>query len=176
VALDDARVTVLLADYISVDAAGKLTAVGAAFLLTPLQQDGTTPPLHLAVLVDVPSSHLGQDFAMSLSLRDADSGEPVLVPGPSGAPEPLQIAQVMRAQAPTVPGLHLPTTLPGRVQMVLGFLQGLPLEAGRTYRFGVELDGHSRDEWSAVFHVPGSPPPPVFGGPLSPTSIPGMPS
>jgi hypothetical protein len=175
VALDDARVTVLLADYVAVDAAGKLTAVGAGFALSPLQQDGQTPPMHVAVLVDVPSSHLGQDFALSLSLRDADDDSPVMVPGPSGSPEPLQIAQVMRAQAPTAPGLHLPSDLPGRVQIVLGFVQGLPLEAGRTYRFAVELDGQSRDEWSASFHVPGLPPGPVFGGPVGPSSIPNFP-
>jgi hypothetical protein len=174
VALDDALVTVLLADYVAVDAAGKLTAVGAGFSLSPLQQDGHTPPMHVAVVVDVPSTHLGQDFSLSLSLRDADSGAPVLVPGPSGSPEPLQIGQVMRAQAPAAPGMHLPSTLPGRVQIVLGFLQGLPLEAGRTYRFAVELDGGSRPEWSASFHVPAAPPGPVFGGPISPTSIPGL--
>ena len=79
------------------------------------------------------------------------------------------------AQAPSAPGMHLPSNLPGRVQIVLGFLQGLPLEAGRTYRFGVELDGRSRDEWSASFHVPGVPPGPVFGGPVGPTSIPNFP-
>ena len=174
-ALDDALVTVLLADYVATDAAGKLTAVGAGFSLSPLQQDGHTPPLHVAVLVDVPSAHLGQDFALSLSLRDADSGDPVLVPGPSGSPEPLQIAQVMGAQAPSAPGMHLPSNLPGRVQIVLGFLQGLPLQAGRTYRFAVELDGSSRPEWSASFHVPDVPPGPVFGGPVGPSSIPNFP-
>src|SRR5207245_2549908 len=120
---DDARVTVLLADYISVDAAGKVTAVGAGFSITPLQPGGQTAPMHVAVMVDVPSSHVGQDFSLSLSLRDVDTGTPVLVPGPSGELEPLQIAQVMRAQAPTAPGMHLPSTLPGRVQVVLGFVQ-----------------------------------------------------
>lgn len=173
--LDDAQVTVLLADYVAVDAAGKLTAVGAGFSLTPLQPDGHTPPMHIAVLVDVPPKHVGQDFSLSLSLRDAESGDPVLVPGPSGEHEPLQIAQVMRAQPPNAPGMHLPSTLPGRVQIVLGFIQGLPLQAGRTYRFAVELDGRSRPEWSASFHVPGAPPGPVFGGPVGPASIPNFP-
>jgi len=145
------------------------------FSLSPIQPDGHTPPMHVAVLIDVPSTHLGQDFSMSLSLRDADSGGPVLVPGPSGEREPLQIAQVMRAQAPQVPGAHLPANLPGRVQIVLGFLQGLPLESGRTYRFAVELDGTTRPEWSASFHVPGTAPGPVFGGPVGPASIPNLP-
>ena len=171
---DDALVTVLLADYIAVDGAGKLTAVGAAFTLTGLQPDGNTPPQHVAVLVDVPSSMIGQDFSFSLSLRDADNGDPVLVPGQNG-PEPLQVAPVMRAQPPAAPGLHVPSNLPGRVQIVLGFPQGLPLVQGRTYRWSVELDGPSHPAWSATFHVAGPPPGPVFGGPVSPTSIPNFP-
>ena len=172
---DAAHVTVLLADYIAADTAGKLTAVGAGFSVSPLQPEGRTPPMHVAVLVDVNSEHLGQDFSLSMSLRDAEDGSPVLVDGPSGEPEAMQIAQVMRAQAPSVPGAHLPSTLPGRVQMVLGFPQGLPLAPGRTYRFAIEIDGHARPEWSASFHVPGPPPGPVFGGPVGPASIPSFP-
>jgi len=173
--LDEARVTVLLADYVAVDAGGKLTAVGAAFTLTGLQPDGHTPPMHVAVLVDVPGPLVGQDFSMSVSLRDDESGAPVLVPGPSGEPEPLRIAQVMRAQPPNVPGLQLPPSLPGRVQVVLGFPAGLPLEVGHSYRWSVELDGASRPEWSAPFHVPAPAPGPVFGGPSGPASIPNFP-
>jgi hypothetical protein len=174
--LDDARVTVLLADYIAVDANGKLTAVGAAFTLTGLQPDGHTPPQHVAVLVDVPASHLGQDFSLDLSLRVGETGDPVLVPGPSGEVEPLRVAQVMRAQAPQAPGLHLPSDLPGRVQVVIGFPQGLPLAQGAGYRWVVELDGQTRPEWSTGFYVPGPPAGPVFGGPVGPTSIPNFPS
>lgn len=173
--LDQARVTVLLADYIAVDAAGKLTAVGAAFTLTGLQPDGHTPPMHLAVLVDVPGTLVGQDFSMSVSLNDADSGAPVLVAGPTGDAEPLRIAQVMRAQAPNLPGLQVPASVPGRVQVVLGFPAGLPLQVGHSYRWSVELDGSSRPEWSVTFHVPAPAPGPVFGGPSGPTSIPNFP-
>lgn len=169
---DSARVTVLLADYVAVDAAGKLTAVGAAFSLIGLQPDGHTPPLHVAVLVDVPAELVGQDFSLGVSLRDEVTGQPVLVPGQSGSPEPLQVAQVMRAQPPAVPGMVVPAHVPGRVQVVLGFPQGLPLELGRSYRWAVEVDGRTRPEWSASFHVPAPAPGPVFGGPVGPTSLP----
>ncbi len=173
--LDDARVTLLLADYVAVDASGKLTAVGAAFTLTGLGPDGHTPPMHVAVLVDVPAHLVGQDFAMSVELRDDGSGAPVLVAGQDGEPEPLRVAQVMRAQPPAVPGLQVPASAPGRVQVVLGFPGGLPLEIGHSYRWSVELDGATRPEWSVVFHVPSPAPGPVFGGPSGPTSIPNFP-
>jgi hypothetical protein len=172
--VDSARVIVLLADFIAVDSAGKLTAVGAAFSLTGLQPDGHTPPMHVACLVDVPGEHVGKDFSLGLSLRDDDSGQPVLVPGQSGELEPLQVAQVMRAQPPAVPGMAVPAHVPGRVQVVLGFPQGLPLQVGHTYRWSVEVDGRSKPEWSAVFHVPAPAPGPVFGGPLGPASLPNL--
>ncbi|HUR51587.1 MAG TPA: hypothetical protein VMZ11_05645 [Mycobacteriales bacterium] len=170
--LDSARVTVLLADYIAADAGGKLTAVGAAFTLTGLGPDGHTPPQHVAVVVDVPPQHLGQDFALGISLVEEGSDAPVLVPGGTGEPEALRVAQVVQAQAPSVPGMMVPSTVPGRVQLVLGFPQGLPLQAGSTYRWTVELDGQSRPEWTAWFHVPAAAPGPVFGGPAGPSSIP----
>ena len=172
---DDARVTVLLADYVTVDASGKLTAVGAAFTIAPLQENGSTTPMHVAVLVDVPGELAGHEFSLGMSLVDDDSGQPVVVPGPSGQLEPLRIAQLMRAQTPTVPGMAVPSSVPCRVQMVLGFPQGLPLEAGRTYRWAVELDGSPRPEWSTVFHVPAPAPGPVFGGPIGPAGIPSFP-
>ena len=171
---DAARVVVLLADYIAVDSNGKLTAVGAGFTLTGLQQDGHTAPMHVAVIVDVPGELIGQDFSLGIGLRDDADGQPVLVPGQSGSLEPLQVAQVMRAQPPAVPGMQVPPHVPGRVQVVLGFPQGLPLEQGHTYRWSVELDGRTRPEWSTAFHVPSPAPGPVFGGPLGPASIPNL--
>jgi hypothetical protein len=172
---DAARVTVLLADYVAVDASGKLTAVGAAFTIAPLQENGSTTPMHVAVLVDVPGDAAGQEFSLGMSLVDDESGQPVVVPGPSGQLEPLRIAQLMRAQTPTVPGMAVPARVPCRVQMVLGFPQGLPLDAGRTYRWAVEIDGSARPEWSTVFHVPAPAPGPVFGGPIGPAGIPSFP-
>ncbi|MDP9181293.1 MAG: hypothetical protein M3P04_00775 [Actinomycetota bacterium] len=171
---DSARVTVLLADYIAVDAAGKLTAVGAAFTLSGLQPDGHTPPVHVAVLVDVPGDLVGQDFALGVGLVDDATGRAVLLPGADGGGEPLRVAQVVQAQTPSVPGMLVPSTAPGRVQLILGFPQGLPLEAGHSYRWAVELDGQTRPQWSAWFHVPSPAPGPVFGGPVGPTSIPNL--
>jgi hypothetical protein len=173
--LDTARVTILLADYIAIDGDGKLTAVGAAFTLTGLQPDGHTPPQHVAVIVDVPGDAAGQEFSLGLTLRDDSTGQAVLVPGPEGELQPLQMAQLLRAQSPSVPGMIVPASLPGRVQILIGFPQGLPLQVGHTYRWSVEIDGRTRPEWAAVFHVPAPAPGPVFGGPAGPADIPNFP-
>jgi hypothetical protein len=169
---DHARVTVLLADYVAVDAAGKLTAVGAAFTLTGLQPDGHTPPMHVAVLVDVPGAHVGQDFALGVSLIDEETAQPVVVPSADGQGEALRVGQVVQAQQASVPGMVVPAGTPGRVQLVLGFPQGLPLVQGRSYVWSVELDGRTKPEWASWFHVPAPAPGPVFGGPAGPSSIP----
>jgi hypothetical protein len=173
--VESARVTVLVADYVSVDSAGKLTAVGAGFMLTALQPDGQSPPQHLAVLVEVPNAESGHDFALGVSLIDETTGQPVLVPGPSGEPEALRLAQVVQAQAPALQGMLVPSGVPGRVQLVLAFPQGLPLEVGHSYRWSVEVDGQTQPGWSAWFHVPSPAPGPVFGGPPGPATIPSIP-
>ncbi len=173
---ESAHVVVLLADYINVDAAGKVNALGAGFLISPLQPSGLTAPQHLAVLVDVPSRHAGQEFALSVELRDDTLDTAVQVPGPTGKMEALRVQQLVRGDRPSIPGLYLPDTMPVRVQLTLGFVQGLPLAPGKFYSWRAEVDGQHRQAWRARFHVPGPPPPPVFGGVTGPADVPTIPA
>jgi hypothetical protein len=168
----DAQVSVLLADYIGLDAAGKINALGAGFTVTGVA-NGLTPPQHVAALIDVPSSYAGQDFALSVQLRDETVGRLVQVPGQSGLLEALRMQQVARAERPNAgPGVHLPQTMFARVQVALAFPMGLPLVVGNYYAWQVEIDGQSQPHWQARFYVAGPPPGPVFGGPSGPASIP----
>lgn len=169
---EDAQVVVLLADYIGVDAAGKLNALGAGFTVVG-HNGSTTAPLHVAAIIDVPAKYVGEDFALSLQLQDETSGRLVQVPGQSGVLEALRVQQVVRVERPQSAGsVHLPPTMFARVQTVVGFPAGLPLIAGNYYAWQVQIDGHSRPEWQSRFYVPGLPPAPVFGGPSGPASIP----
>lgn len=158
----------LLADYIGVDAAGKVNAIGAGFVITGLQPTGTTAPQHVAVLVDVPARYAGQEFPLSLELRDADLDTVVQLPGPAGQLDAMRIQQLVKGERPVVPGAYLPDDLPVRIQLTLGFTNGLPLTPGRKYVWRAEIAGQHRKDWSARFYVPGPPPPPVFGGPAGP--------
>lgn len=171
---DEAHVTMFVADYVAIDASGKLTAVGMGFNISGLQPNGMIAPQHLAVLVRVPSKYVGQEFSLELSLRDEDANTAVLVPGPSGQQEPLTVAQVVPVQPPHVPGLFLPPSLDATSQHVLAFPGGLPLAAGKAYAWHAKIEGQSRQHWRARFHVPGPPPSPVFGGGTGPSDIPNI--
>lgn len=175
-AYDDARALILLADYAGVDASGKVNAIGAAFNVTALDHRGQTPPHYVIVFVSVPRSYVGQDFSVVIELRRADLNQTVTLPTPAGQAEALRIQQVARPEMPMVaPGTLLPADLDSRVQYVLAFPNGLSLQAGVTYRWRVEVEGHSKPDWEAPFSVLAPVPPPIFGGPSAPPD-PALPS
>lgn len=173
---EDAHVAIILADYVGIDAGGKVNAIGAGFTLTGVQPHGLTAPMHVVALIDLPGKYSGREFAFSLELWDDDTQEVVQMPGPSGQPDTMRIAQLVKGDRPQAPGLlYLPETMFVRVQVALAFVNGLPLAPGRFYSWRAQVEGQHRKDWSARFHVAGPPPPPVFGGPADPADIPDLP-
>lgn len=168
-AFDDARVLVFVADYIGVDAGAKVNAIGVAFNVTTLQQNGFTAPQHVIALIDVPRQYVGHDFPVSIELRRDDLNQTVTLPGPSGRPEALRISQNVRPDMPIVQaGVLRPEGLYSRLQFALAFPTGLQLQAGVSYRWRVEVEGRHKPDWEAPFHVLALAPGPVFGGPSNP--------
>lgn len=163
--VEEARVVVLVADYIAADASNKLNFIGAGFQLAGHDaQTGVIAPQHVAVIVDLPAKHHDTDVSLGVELRNRDTDQVVHVPGPMES-QTMRIQQVVRPMRPSMPGVWLPDTLPCRVQYLLQFPGGLPLPAGHGYYWRVELDGNHRKDWKSEFYVPGPPPGPVFGGP-----------
>lgn len=165
---DDCRVVVLLADFAGADAAGKLNIIGGGFQFTGLTEAGQTAPQHIVAIIDVPSKYLGEEFSVGLELNDEEAGRVVQVQSVTGNQEALRIQQVAKVNPPQTQGVYLPQTVPSRVQLVMGFPNGLPLRAGGHYAWQLEIEGKKKPEWTAHFHVLGDPPPPVFGGPDNP--------
>lgn len=174
---EDATVTAFVADHIAMDAAQKLTALGAGFMFAGLDaQTGLSAPQHLAVLIDVPGKYSGQQFALGLELRDETTGQVVQVPSPTpGQLDALRVQQIVSvAMPPQVPGATVPDGTPLRSQVVLAFPTGVPLAAGHRYSWRIEIDGQHRPGWKATFAVLGPAPGPVFGGPAGPAAIPNI--
>lgn len=171
---DEAQVTLLLADYIGIDAGGKINAIGAGVQILGWQ-DGKTAPHHLAVWINVPSKRVGAKFTLSIELRNMDANEVVSVPGPLGQPEAMRVQQLATVERPTIPGMHLPDSISSRIQVALNFVTGLPLSAGHNYRWRLEIDGQHRKGWVTDFYVPEGPALPVFGGPAGSPTIPEVP-
>jgi hypothetical protein len=174
---DDARVTIIIADYIGIDGGGKLNVVGGGWTIAGIQPNGLSAPQYVAVMIDVASGHLGEEFALDLELHDLSTGEIAQVVGATNTPEALRISQLCRVDPPGGPGgVYVPADMFSRVQAVFGFHGGIPLAVGRKYAWRVAIDGERRPGWAAEFLVAGPPPQPVFGGPAGPSSIPTLPS
>lgn len=160
---DLARVAVLLADYAAPDPSGRINILGAGWNVTGANPTtGQTPQQSLVVLLDFPPELYGEDFTLSLQLRDS-AGALVELPGPTGQPQPMRIAQVLRVEEPPAPLGGPRNLLWAHSQTVFTLLQGLPLRPNELYTWCVEIDGDERPERAVSFYVAGPPPTPVIG-------------
>lgn len=175
-AFDDAIVNVMIADFINIDQAGKFNGIGMGFQFTAITAAGTSPSQFVAAIVDLPQKYANQRVDLSLELFDLTDGGVFQVPNPHGRPEALRAQQLFTVPAPhiNVPGFQAPSDLTCRLQMVLGFPNGLPLSPGKTYEWRASVDHQRRKGWVARFLVLEPTPPPVLGGPAAPSDIPNV--
>lgn len=161
---DEVRVTMLLADYASVDAANKLQILGGGWQVATVLPNGMTAPQYLVVLIEVPSGRVGEEFAVGVSLHDERTGTVVELPGPGGQPGvALRVQQLSKADRPVAPGVRFPLDYPGRVQAILAFPDGLPLPPSGFFSWRLEVDGNHVEHWCLPFVTGGPPPAPVVG-------------
>jgi hypothetical protein len=158
-----ASVSIILADYVAADPATKLNIIGGGITVVgqqPPQPDGTpspvTVPFGIVVRIAAPPALYGTQCSVETQLED-EHGELAALPlgGPGAAPAPLRVGQALTLEEPIFPGITLPRgVMPSRVQWALMFSGGLPLTAGRLYRWRVLIDTDTRDEWTETFFVP----------------------
>lgn len=166
---EDAQALLFVADYVALDASGKVNALGLAFNLCPITAQGVTPPHMLFAVVDVPRKHAGETASICLELKDRATGQTVALPGPTGAQDAVRIQQLVRFEAPSSPpGAMISDDVGCRWQGVLAFSNGLPLVPGHSYDWRLEVDGQKRKGWVASFHVLAPQPGPVIGGTAGP--------
>src|SRR5260370_41395182 len=158
---EEARACLVLAEYARVDAGQKLKLLGGGWQVEGLRWSGVTGAEGVVTLMEVPASYAGTEFAVSLTLED-EAGQPVKVPTPTGSLEPLRIAQIAKAEIPNVPGVLLHGKVWSRVQVILNFGNGLPLQPGQAYTWKLEIAGTANPQRRASFLV-AAPPQPVRG-------------
>lgn len=179
VVAERSRVAVILADHAAADSSGKVNALGMGWAVSGNNsQTGLTAPQAVVVFIDSPPELYGEEFALTLTLRDED-GEPVELPGPPGAGGTMRVSQAARVEEPVFPpGAGIPRRmLWAHTQVILNLGNGLPLRPGHLYTWSLDIDTTHRPEWAVSFYVPGpasEPSRPVFGGPSNPTNIPGV--
>jgi len=157
---EDARVSIIMADYANQDAVQKINILGAGWQITGVGQNGLTAEQAVLVIVEVPPRYRGEQFAASLSLLN-EANEAVQLQGPDGQPQALRIAQLARVDPPMMPGVYIPNHVPSRVQILTRFGNGLPLAPNHLYTWAFEIDGNPKA--SVSFFVVPPPAGPVIG-------------
>jgi hypothetical protein len=144
------KTTVLLADAAQMDASGKAHALGLGWTVTTTP----TPPAAVVALIEVDWHETNTRFNISIELEDED-GQPVMVPGPVG--ELVQLMAKAEFEAGRPPGLPQGTSL--SVPFVVPVGGGIPLVAGKRYRWRVENSGQPGDDLGVSFYVRENPNP-----------------
>lgn len=171
-----AEVNAIIADYAAADAIGKLNVVGGGINLIGQQPSGATAPFTVLIMVGVPSRFAGQEYALTVDLMNETMGRPVSVPSEDGPPQALRAQQVVTVPPLQVPpGFKPPKDAYVYHNVAMGFPNGIPLPAGNTYDFRVQIDGNVLNR-VIRFHILAADTGPVFGGPDGPGTIPDIPN
>ena len=133
----------ILADFAQV-ANGKLTVVGAGW-----DRTGPTPtPSGIGLIIKVPWEETNQQHQVSLQLLDSDGG-------PVNDPAGKVVGLASHFEVGRPPGLAAGALQTVCLAMNIG---PLPLQPGQRYEWVLTIDGRSRDDWRAAFHVRSAPP------------------
>lgn len=82
---DECRAVLFIADYIGIDAGGKLNLIGAGWMVGAFDPtSGMSGPGSIAAMIDVPPKYIGDEFAVSFELRASSTDSAVLVPSKAG--------------------------------------------------------------------------------------------
>lgn len=151
-ASDSAHVRVIIADYAVVDTNSKLTIVGGGLSVIALNPaNAMTAAFAVVGSVSFDPKFVATSPALVLSL-ETDDGHLVQLPG---IPEPIQLAGSNELSPTRLPGTEIPKeAVRPKVQLLMQFQNGLPLAAGRGYKWRLTVDGETRDEWTESFYVP----------------------
>jgi len=156
-----ADVSLNVADYANVDAAGKVNILGGGVAGLGFEPStGLTSRFTLVVSVHLPTALLPAEFSLEIFLTK--DGELVMAPGPV-EPQAVRISQAVTLDPP------MAFQQPGRGHVgnrhgaVLDFNNGLPLSPGGLYLWNVRIDGDTSKTWTYPFAVAGLAQGIVFG-------------
>lgn len=157
---DSCLVSIVLADYVAIDVAGKANVIGGgvSFLGFDPQMNLTSPfALFIEVSTPLPPNHENQ-AALELTLISAD-GQPVQLPGNDGAPSPMRISQIIEFKLNQPSGTDRPPVdFPSSVSSAINFGNGLPLAPGVHFKWQVKIDGEVKATTSFMIPKPSAPP------------------
>lgn len=147
------RATLLLCDFAQV-AEGKLSVLGGGWNIK-----GNGTPMALGAVIEIPWSETNQPHRWAVRLVDAD-GHPVTVSGGDGQPFELTVGGQVEVGRP--PGF--PAGIPQSVPVAINF-GPVPLGFSQRFRFILEIDGESDENWQVGFTTSAAPDPSAQAAP-----------
>lgn len=154
-ASESARVAILVADYLTQGLGGKLTIVGAGITIVNCDPNtGQSAPLSVVATVTFDPKFVGAAPEVQFTLETED-GVVFEVPRPGADPLPLRLAADNNPLGlTTLDGFHIPPdAVRPKLQMLMQFQTGLPLQPGQRYVWRITVDGETRDEWTEPLYV-----------------------
>ena len=158
-----ARVNFTVADYVAPGQSNKMTIVGAGITIVVCNPaTRRTAPISVIATISFDAKFLGESPNVELSL-EADDGTVVEVPTiVEGSPDqttpglsPLRVDGASLLQPTVLDGLDISAdAVRPKVQLLMQFQNGLPLEPGRRYLWRITIDDETRDEWTDWMYVP----------------------
>lgn len=159
-----ASLMALIADFALVDPTGKLNILGANVDILGFDAvQGSTARFTLVCTIALPAQACPADLSVEIALLDA-AGDIAELPGPAG-PQKMRIGHVATIEKPVPPpGTGVSReTLRGRANVLMDFPGGLPLTAGASYRWRLQIDADESAQFFAPFAVAGPPTGVVIG-------------
>lgn len=160
-ASDQIEASITVGDFVNVDAANKVNVIGGGIRVIGLNSEsGLSAPIGLFVQLASPLPTEGDGPAVELVLTTATGAIVKIGQGPQS--QAVRIAQTVEFGYASPASVVIPRgALPASAQIVLNFPTGLPLRAGYSYQWRLQIDHEVKATYS--FFVAGNQPPPVFG-------------
>jgi len=162
-ASEAAQLTLLMADFVNVDAAGKVNVVGGGINILGVQPSPQVPLMSHGFFVfgrvEIPTRLCPVEAVVELALLDA-AGEVVT---PQGADRALRIAQVTTFSRAMIGNEIGPPELRTSHQTIVGFGDGLPASLGSPLQWSLRVDGDDANATQLQFVILTPPHNPVIG-------------
>ena len=138
---DGVDVSMTLANFVGIDPSGKATLVGAGIRVLPVApRTRVSPPF--AVWVSLTVADVPPDPVIVELVLAGRDGAHATTSSLSGESAEVRVTQPVRFTPHLPPGIDVPGDgLPLTHVLTAHFPSGLPLDAGRAYRWQVEFDG-----------------------------------
>lgn len=153
-----AHVTFVVADYMAVGPQSKLTFVGAGISFVSVDpMSGQSAPLSICATATFHPKFVGESPQVVLTLETEDGAVlelPARADQLEGQPVRVEVGSATPLAQTVIDGFEIPAdAIRPKVNVLMQFQNGLPLQPGHRYVWRITIDGETRDDWTESIYV-----------------------